>query len=597
MQDLKQFKNEMNLSGKNVYVGHRYKPKMFGDWDNTQLYEPLSIVQYQGNSFTSRQYVPSGVEITNEEYWASTGNYNAQIEQYRQDVRNLENNVNNVNDEVITARNGEETLSDRLEIDKQEIVTRLTQTETDLSQDRINVMSHGLYGDGVTDDTQALKDLISELTDSDTLFFPKGYRFNVSDTINFPRKINIIMESPIVYTGLENIPVMVVGEKGIENKNVYLQLMAENQEISDWSNENSKAIQVINLYESHLIIKNTLNTTIGVELIGSGSGFVYNTVVMYSMYSHKIGLKLTNEKHDGDIGWMNENLFLNGRFGQYSGQKLNQSRYGVWITSEDQTYTNNNNNLFIKPSFELNVHALETTGEAIPIVVEHGSQNEFYSIRNEGNSKTTSRFMNTSTGNYVSIGYGNGKIDDVSTNTMNYLKTRRQNFSNWTQVFNSGSLTKHAVIDGDSVSFDNVNTLASTNGTPLDSVNSITPNDTSISMATTRGVSVRLHTSDIDMIAVKRDSLGNGRVAIAAYDDEGNRLTGSSPRYIKSPAAVQLSPHDSFGGVYRTGSDNNEIVSFSTDDEVSYVDVMFLSGDLRGFTIETYGGTSIPYKV
>ena len=114
MQDLDKFKNEMNLSGKNVYVGHRYVPKIIGEWDNTQIYEPLSIVQYQGNSFTSRQYVPAGVEITNEEYWASTGNYNAQVEQYRKDVRNLENDVNTINDEVITARNGDETLNDRL---------------------------------------------------------------------------------------------------------------------------------------------------------------------------------------------------------------------------------------------------------------------------------------------------------------------------------------------------------------------------------------------------------------------------------------------------------------------------------------------------
>src|SRR5699024_2943233 len=100
MQDLDKFKNEMNLSGQNVYVGHRYKPKMFGEWDKTKLYEPLSIVQYQGNSFTSRQYVPVGIEITNEEFWASTGNYNAQVEQYRQDVVNLGNDINNFNNEI-----------------------------------------------------------------------------------------------------------------------------------------------------------------------------------------------------------------------------------------------------------------------------------------------------------------------------------------------------------------------------------------------------------------------------------------------------------------------------------------------------------------
>ena len=102
MQDLEKFKNDVNASGQNVYVGHRYVPKHFGQWDNTQLYEPLSIVQYQGDSFTSRQYVPIGIEITNEEYWASTGNYNAQVEQYRQDVKNYHNDVLQLIEDSVT---------------------------------------------------------------------------------------------------------------------------------------------------------------------------------------------------------------------------------------------------------------------------------------------------------------------------------------------------------------------------------------------------------------------------------------------------------------------------------------------------------------
>lgn len=77
------------------YIGARYVP-IFGRkdedsiiWDNTGTYEPLTIVLYQGNSYTSRQYVPIGVDITNEEYWALTGNYNAQVEQYRREVMNI----------------------------------------------------------------------------------------------------------------------------------------------------------------------------------------------------------------------------------------------------------------------------------------------------------------------------------------------------------------------------------------------------------------------------------------------------------------------------------------------------------------------------
>lgn len=75
--------------GVTQYVGARYVP-LFANpaqWSSEREYEPLTIVLYQGNSFTSMQYVPIGIDIKNEEFWAQTGNYNAQVEQYRQEVR------------------------------------------------------------------------------------------------------------------------------------------------------------------------------------------------------------------------------------------------------------------------------------------------------------------------------------------------------------------------------------------------------------------------------------------------------------------------------------------------------------------------------
>ena len=75
------------------YIGARYVPLFMGDWDSSKTYEPLSIVQYQGNSYTSRQFVPTGIEITDTIYWANTGNYNAQVEAYRQEVLAFDNRI------------------------------------------------------------------------------------------------------------------------------------------------------------------------------------------------------------------------------------------------------------------------------------------------------------------------------------------------------------------------------------------------------------------------------------------------------------------------------------------------------------------------
>ena len=80
-----------------TYTGARYVP-LFADpaqWDNTKAYEPLTIVLNEGNSYTSKTFVPVGVDISNETYWALTGNYNAQVESYRREVQEYTDIVNN----------------------------------------------------------------------------------------------------------------------------------------------------------------------------------------------------------------------------------------------------------------------------------------------------------------------------------------------------------------------------------------------------------------------------------------------------------------------------------------------------------------------
>ena len=92
---------------RNVYVGHRYVPKIFGEWEKQNEYEGLSIVTHQGASYTSKKRVPVGIDILNEEFWAITGNYDAQVEEYRKEVQSFngritdnEEKVNNVIDEM-----------------------------------------------------------------------------------------------------------------------------------------------------------------------------------------------------------------------------------------------------------------------------------------------------------------------------------------------------------------------------------------------------------------------------------------------------------------------------------------------------------------
>lgn len=80
------------------YIGARYVP-IFADpieWDNLRSYEGLTIVTYQGTSYTSKKNVPVGVELDNKEYWVATGNYNSQVENYRKEVSEVKETLGDV---------------------------------------------------------------------------------------------------------------------------------------------------------------------------------------------------------------------------------------------------------------------------------------------------------------------------------------------------------------------------------------------------------------------------------------------------------------------------------------------------------------------
>lgn len=77
------------------YIGSRYVP-IFADpieWDIHKSYESLTIVTHDGESYTSKCNVGPGVDITNTRYWAKTGAYNSQVEQYKNEVKDLSSQV------------------------------------------------------------------------------------------------------------------------------------------------------------------------------------------------------------------------------------------------------------------------------------------------------------------------------------------------------------------------------------------------------------------------------------------------------------------------------------------------------------------------
>ena len=166
------------------YIGARYVP-LFADpidWTDDRTYEPLTIVLHQGNSYTSRCTVPKGIDITDEYYWAQTGNYNAQVEQYRTEVGEYKTQVNcyigKVDDAV------EKVEQDMTQL-REDVTAEMDQDMTQLREDVTAEMDQ--VKSEVQNDIQDVRD---ELADVDALA-----KTNESDIADLDATVNKILSN------------------------------------------------------------------------------------------------------------------------------------------------------------------------------------------------------------------------------------------------------------------------------------------------------------------------------------------------------------------------------------------------------------------
>lgn len=98
------------------YVGARYVPKFATpvEWSASRQYEALEIVIHMNASYTSKKPVPTGIDINNTEYWAITGNYNAQVEQYRQETEQVASQVDTISTSVSSLNDSVEVINNSL---------------------------------------------------------------------------------------------------------------------------------------------------------------------------------------------------------------------------------------------------------------------------------------------------------------------------------------------------------------------------------------------------------------------------------------------------------------------------------------------------
>src|SRR5690625_4403081 len=170
-------------SNKNIYVGNRYVPKIFGQWDNEKEYEALSVVLYEGGSYTSKKPVPVGIDISNEEFWVLTGNYNVQVENYRQLVNQYRDDIIGFKDDI------NNKMADEV---------------------GVNPALYGAVMDGVHDDYDAI---MVALENHRHVLIPVGATLTVSKPIHLKRWQSLIGAVPNVRNYGNNPRIKYIGEK------------------------------------------------------------------------------------------------------------------------------------------------------------------------------------------------------------------------------------------------------------------------------------------------------------------------------------------------------------------------------------------------
>ncbi|MCZ3128047.1 hypothetical protein NYY92_09470, partial [Acinetobacter baumannii] len=279
----------------------------------------------------------------------------------------------------------------------------------------ISVFNFGAKGDKVTDDILALEAArdyaaandgcgwIPPVTAKHQDGVVSDYAFRITRTLFIPAKLDFIMDSPILWDGPADQPVVVIGSPTPANKSQFsefnrLKIWVQNKNTAPWGTPGSVGVWCYPLQNCRIDFKNVFGFDTGVVLNADKQGFSYNHIKIGELRGNRVGIdwRTTNG------GWLNENTFYKGRIAStpVPPGKEAVNRYGVISSSGG---FNTQNNKWINPCFEL---GYDTNDESIPIVLDNASGNEFIGIRAEAHKKWIARFTGTSDNNIITSDYG-----------------------------------------------------------------------------------------------------------------------------------------------------------------------------------------------
>ena len=299
----------------------------------------------------------------------------------------------------------------------------------ELLADNISLSTFGAVGDGVTDDTKAIKDCIAYAVENKKGIVANFGTYLISDTIKIDgSKLPFCHIEGYIRPNFSNKEAISISNAGVSSTgdvtiegDYEFHVIGQSPNggydfggVTDFNTGDLpfKGISVKNCYHSKFNLS-ARNCHIGVSIQGiaaldPGGGCAYNTFNIPDVGDNAVSIDVMAK----DFGWVNENLFLGVSVQDYSANPNPTKLIGIRLWANNSGH-GPNNNVFIKPS-------LQCTG--LPVLLSDACYNEFKSVRCESTGKPVDYYVgckNVCKCNIFEPLYGYDKIYDTPLSSAN----------------------------------------------------------------------------------------------------------------------------------------------------------------------------------
>lgn len=450
------------------------------------------------------------------------------------------------------------------------------------------VRQFGVVGDGVTDDTVAMQRAFNASGVRRLEIGPITVR--TTDTLTLPSGVDLdFADGSILYAGPRDRVALQIGTPNGSYTDAEYTGISVRSSVLDWTNTNYVGVRVESLRRGKIGIRLIEGFTIGYDAYSKAGGYAYNNHEILHLLNNKYEMALTN---DGPDSYVNENIFIGGRYGNTSATNGLGDCYGVWVRVLNSGYQNSNLNRWWGPSFEM--QAGNPGDTRVPFLFDNcGADNEVKFARYETGRGEFAILKGDSydfvvNNKFEAKLFGTGPIAGIrQTGT-----ARFNTFVEFRAVgdYHPASSVSYDVVAAvtaynatDAALSGGLHVSSSSNANPLRNTNLITQRRDSVALGGTRAVGFFAEVTPGDQFLLvsetERDDR-TGRLGLNAYDENFNLLTNASATYpdvLMQTAGASLQYVTSHGGAYVVQTDRS-FVLFQLGSAVRYVRVFATGG-------------------